>query len=61
MKKLNIRSATDIYKNLIRNPSIFSSENLSTLSPLELFHHIVFLGTHPERRNQGESAKIYTL
>jgi hypothetical protein len=51
MKKLNIRFATDIYKHLTKNPSIFTPENLSTLTPLELFHHIVFLGTHPERRN----------
>ncbi|CAD8160176.1 unnamed protein product [Paramecium pentaurelia] len=60
-KKFNVKQPNELYKQLLQNIHLFQADELKKISSDELIHYIIFFGTHPERRNQGEKAKKITL
>lgn len=50
-KKFNIKQPNELYWKLLDNNQLFYAEKLQKISTDELIHYIIFLGTHPERRN----------
>ncbi|CAD8145237.1 unnamed protein product [Paramecium pentaurelia] len=60
-KKFNIKQPNELYREILNNFKLFQADELQKISTDELIHYIIFLGTHPERRNQGEKAKKITL
>ncbi|CAD8146139.1 unnamed protein product [Paramecium octaurelia] len=60
-KKFKIKQPNELYRELLKNVQLFQVDELQKISTDELIHYIIFLGTHPERRNQGENVKKITL
>ncbi|CAK81790.1 unnamed protein product (macronuclear) [Paramecium tetraurelia] len=60
-KKFNVRQPNELYKQLLNNIHLFKADELQKIPSDELIHYIIFFGTHPERRNQGDKAKKITL
>ncbi|CAD8064532.1 unnamed protein product [Paramecium sonneborni] len=60
-KKFNIKQSNELYRQLLQKNQLFQADQLQKISTDDLIHYIIFFGTHPERRNQGEKAKKITL
>ncbi|CAD8076172.1 unnamed protein product [Paramecium sonneborni] len=60
-KKFKIKQPNELYRQLLYKNQLFQEDSLQKVSTDDLIHFIIFFGTHPERRNQGEKAKKITL